>query len=68
MVLFVVGPQLHSIPLGNLECEFKRVDRVKPQPLAEQWRLRIDVGRPDVVEIDRRNDQLGERLFGRGLR
>jgi len=53
--------------LEDLECYLKRVDRVETKSIAEQWRLRVDVSRPDILEVDSGNNQLGERQFRRCL-
>jgi flavin-dependent dehydrogenase len=68
MIFRVVRAQLDAVALGNLERKLEGVDRIEPESIVEQRRFGIDFPWIHVFEIDRRDDQFGESLFGGSLR
>lgn len=66
-ILFIVGAQLKAIALGDFQRDFQRIDGVEAEAGAEQRRFRVNLFRAYPLEIDGRDDELGELTLGRIL-
>src|SRR6476659_4600663 len=67
-VFVAVRTQLEAVALADREREFERVDRIQSQSGIEQRRLRVDRLRRHVLEVEALDQELGQGVFGVGLR
>src|SRR5258706_209376 len=61
LVVRVVGTQLHRVLLLYRHGQLEHVERIEPEPVAEERRIRLDVLRPDAFQVQRLDDLPAER-------
>ena len=63
LVVGIVGAQLHSVALLHRHRDFQHVERVEPQPGAEQPFFRLDLFRSDALQVQGFDDQTSQFLL-----
>jgi flavin-dependent dehydrogenase len=66
-IVLVLGLELYAVATRDLERELERVDRIESESFAEECIVGTDVARRRALEIQCRDDELGDLSLGGGL-